>query len=124
MEFQEAQNLVLRSVDEIKNTFEKVPGSAMVVRYIRSSYQDDPFRSAIELILVIFFVRYLLAPRYATHSGNFVKLSEEVGCSRRAGWNLALTLNRRLTTSWRNGFRKLLLRRRLLLRRPRPRSYL
>jgi len=85
MEFQEAQNLVLRSVDEIKNTFEKVPGSAMVVRYIRSSYQDDPFRSAIELILVIFFVRYLLAPRYATHSGNFVKLSDEVGCSRRAG---------------------------------------
>lgn len=50
----------------------------MLVRYIQSSYQDDPVRSAIELILVIFFIRYLLAPSYPTNTGNFVTLSEEV----------------------------------------------
>ena len=78
MEFQDAQKFVLRSVNEITSTFQKVPGSAMLIRYIQSSYQDDPVRSAIELILVIFFIRYLLSPSYSTHNGNFVKLSEEV----------------------------------------------
>jgi hypothetical protein len=78
MEFQDAQKYVAQSFNEITNTFQKVPGSAMLIRYIQSSYQDDPVRSAIELVLVIFFVRYLLAPSYPTHTGNFVKLSEEV----------------------------------------------
>jgi hypothetical protein len=78
MELQDAQKFVERSMHEITNTFQKVPGSAMLIRYIQSSYQDDPVRSAIELILVIFFVRYLLAPSYATHNNNFVKLTEEV----------------------------------------------
>jgi len=79
MEYQDAQRFVLQSINEITNTFQKVPGSAMLIRYIQSSYQDDPVRSAIELILVIFFVRYLLAPSYSTHSGNYVTLTEEVG---------------------------------------------
>merc|ERR1712000_397534 len=77
MEFQDAQKFVVRSVNEITSTFQKVPGSAMLIRYIQSSYQDDPVRSAIELVLVIFFIRYLLSPSYATHTGNFVKLTEE-----------------------------------------------
>lgn len=80
MEFQDAQKIAMRSIHEITRTFQKVPGSAMLIRYIQSSYQDDPVRSAIELILVIFFIRYLLSPSYATHNGNFVKLTEEVNC--------------------------------------------
>ena len=83
MEFQDAQQFVVRSINEITNRFQKVPGSAMLIRYIQSSYQDDPVRSAIELILVIFFIRYLLAPSYSTHNGNFVKLTEEVGVCQR-----------------------------------------
>jgi len=79
MDLQDAQNLILRSINEITNTFQKVPGSAMLIRYVRSSYQNDPVRSAIELILVVFFVRYLLAPSYSTHKQNFVTLTEEVG---------------------------------------------
>ncbi len=78
MELQDAQNMVLHAVDEISNTFQKVPGSAMLIRYIQSSYQNDPVRSAIELVLVVFFVRYLLAPSYSTHKQNFVTLTEEV----------------------------------------------
>jgi 1,3-beta-glucan synthase len=82
MEFQDAQQFVMRSINEITSRFQKVPGSAMLIRYIRSSYQDDPVRSAIELILVIFFIRYLLAPSYSTKESNFVKLTEEVGVFR------------------------------------------
>lgn len=78
MEFQDAQKFVVRSANDITEAFQKVPGSAMLIRYIQSSYQDDPVRSAIELILVIFFIRYLLSPSYSTHNGNFVKLTEEV----------------------------------------------
>jgi 1,3-beta-glucan synthase len=98
MEFQDAQKFVIRSVNEITSRFQKVPGSAMLIRYIRSSYQDDPVRSAIELVLVIFFVRYLLSPSYSTKDGNFVKLTEEVSCSvsqwdgiRRVGKGVELT---------------------------------
>ena len=56
--------------------FQQVPGSAMLIRYIRSSYQDDPVRSAIELVLVLFFVRYLIKPSYSTHRQNYVSLTE------------------------------------------------
>ncbi|KFY33410.1 hypothetical protein V494_07624 [Pseudogymnoascus sp. VKM F-4513 (FW-928)] len=77
MELQDAQKLVLSYMNEAADQFQKVPGSAMLIRYVRSSYQNDPVRSAIELILVVFFVRYLLAPSYSTHRQNFVTLSEE-----------------------------------------------
>lgn len=59
------------------SAFQKVPGSAVLLRYIRSSYQNDPVRSAIELILILFFIRYLLSPSYSTHKQNFVKLRED-----------------------------------------------
>ncbi len=58
--------------------FQKVPGSAVLIRYIKSSYQNDPVRSAIELVLVLFFIRYLLSPSYSTHKQNYVKLREDV----------------------------------------------
>jgi serine palmitoyltransferase len=58
--------------------FHKVPGSAVFLRYIKSSYQNDPVRSAIEAILLLFFVRYLLSPSYSTHKQNYVKLREDV----------------------------------------------
>lgn len=53
----------------------------MIVRYIQSSYQNDPVRSAIELVLVLFFIRYLMSPSYSTHKQNFVKLQEGVRSS-------------------------------------------
>lgn len=45
--------------------FHHLPGSAIIVRYIRSSYQNDPVRSAVELFLFLFAIRYLLAPKYS-----------------------------------------------------------
>jgi serine palmitoyltransferase len=69
-------------VETASTHFQKIPGSAILLRYIRSSYQNDPIRSVIELVLVIFFVRYLMAPSYSTHRQGFVQLSEEVGFCR------------------------------------------
>ena len=64
-------------LDTAVSSFHKIPGSAIVLRYIRSSYQNDPVRSVIELFLFIFAVRYLLAPSYSTKKNKNVHLSEE-----------------------------------------------
>lgn len=77
MDLHEAQTRLMASLHEIQEAFHKVPGSAVVIRYIQSSYQNDPIRSAIELFLVIFFIRYLLSPSYPTHGPNYVKLKED-----------------------------------------------
>ncbi|KAH8653332.1 aminotransferase class I and II [Xylariales sp. PMI_506] len=77
MDLHEAQAHLRASLHDISQAFQKVPGSAVLIRYIQSSYQNDPIRSAIELVLVIFFIRYLLSPSYPTHGTNYVKLKEE-----------------------------------------------
>lgn len=64
-------------LEEAQVTFQKMPGSAVLGRYIQSSYQNDPVRSAFELVLVLFFIRYLMAPPYSTNKPNFVKLRED-----------------------------------------------
>ncbi|KAI0895052.1 aminotransferase class I and II [Annulohypoxylon nitens] len=77
MDLHEAQAYLQSSLHEVSHAFQKVPGSAVLIRYIQSSYQNDPIRSAIELVLVIFFVRYILSPSYPTHGPNYVKLRED-----------------------------------------------
>lgn len=41
----------------------KLPGSAVVQRYVRSSYKDDPGRAFLEFVLFVFAVRTLLQSR-------------------------------------------------------------
>jgi len=77
MELQESQQQLQRLLSRLSSDFHKLPGSAILLRYIRSSYQNDPIRSAVELFLVLFAVRYLMAPKYSTKP-NHVALSEEV----------------------------------------------
>lgn len=83
MELQELQTLLTEWLDEATNAFQKVPGSAVLIRYVRSSYQNDPVRSAIELVLVIFFIRYLMSPAYSTSKQNFIKLTDDVSFTTR-----------------------------------------
>ncbi|KAH7138001.1 serine palmitoyltransferase 1 [Dendryphion nanum] len=77
MEFQDAQGAIVRLFNDANAQFHKMPGSAIILRYIKSSYQNDPVRSAIELFLFLFAVRYLLAPTYSTQKNRQVKLTEE-----------------------------------------------
>ncbi|CAK3821350.1 serine palmitoyl transferase subunit [Lecanosticta acicola] len=56
----------------------RLPGSAVVVRYVRSSHQNDPVRTIIELLLALLAVRYILAPKYSPRKqGNHLPLSDE-----------------------------------------------
>ena len=63
-----------------ENAFFKIPGSQVVARYVKSSHRNDPGRTVLELILVIFAIRTLLQSRTrADNSGkNFVKYTEQV----------------------------------------------
>jgi hypothetical protein len=76
MDLNEVQNATVRFFTDANEQFNRIPGSAIAVRYIKSSYQDDPVRSAVELFLFLFAVRYLLAPKYSTQKK--VQLSDAV----------------------------------------------
>ena len=76
MDIQETQRLFSEYLHELADLFHRIPGSSIVLRYIKSSYQNDPVRSAVELFLFLFAVRYLLASKYSTKPG-VVQLSED-----------------------------------------------
>lgn len=64
-------------VERTTDLLQRAPGSAVLVRYVRSSYQNDPVRSVVELLLFLLAVRYVLAPQYSPRKkGNHVELSE------------------------------------------------
>lgn len=77
MDLQYAQNWLNDILNEVSIQFQKVPGSAIFLRYVKSSYQNDPVRSAVELFLVLFAIRYLLSPKYSTQKKSYVTLSDE-----------------------------------------------
>ena len=83
----DVQNATARFLNDANAQFNRIPGSAIAVRYIKSSYQDDPVRSAIELFLFLFAVRYLLAPKYSTQKK--VQLTDAVRFTlgQTAWWN-------------------------------------
>lgn len=64
----------------LQTLFHKVPGSPIIVRYIKSSYQNDPWRSLLEVLLVAFALRTLLKGRTRgdEEGKNFIKLTEKV----------------------------------------------
>jgi serine palmitoyltransferase len=49
----------------------------MVSRYVRSSYQNDPVRSVIELALLLFCIFYVLKGRFSTERNSRVVLTED-----------------------------------------------
>lgn len=77
------------SLSNLQYAFSKVPGSAVLVRYVKSSHQNDPGRTVLELILVAFAIFTLLQSRTrADRNGkHFIKFDEKVVwllCSTRA----------------------------------------
>jgi serine palmitoyltransferase len=70
------------SLAQLESTFYKIPGSHVVARYVKSSHQNDPGRTVLEVLLFLFLVRTILQQR--TRAGddgkNFIKFSEKV-CS-------------------------------------------
>ena len=63
-----------------QTTFDKLPGSAVIQRYVKSSHQNDPGRTLLELILFLFAIRTLLQSRTrADRTGkHFIQFSDKV----------------------------------------------
>ena len=105
---QSAMDAVVVYVTYTLSQLQRIPGSAILGRYIKSSYQDDPGRTLLEVILVLFAVGTLLQNRTrARGRGGFVKLTEKVRPSLRSCRRRALTNEsagrRRSTSSLRIG---------------------
>ena len=68
------------SLSRLESTFYQIPGSAVVARYVKSSHQNDPGRTILELILVIFAIRTLLQSRTRgdKQGKNFIQFSDKV----------------------------------------------
>jgi len=69
-------------IDLISEAFHRIPGSPIIIRYIRSSYQNDPWRSLLEVLLVAFALRTVLKGRTRGdgQSKSFIKFSNKVSC--------------------------------------------
>ncbi|KAJ7067807.1 serine palmitoyltransferase [Mycena amicta] len=63
----------------VQTALNKIPGSAVVVRYVKSSHQNDPGRTVLELILVAFAIYTLLQSRTrAERNGkHFIKFTDK-----------------------------------------------
>ncbi|KAI0089431.1 serine palmitoyltransferase [Irpex rosettiformis] len=66
------------SYSTLETTFYKIPGSAVIARYVKSSHRNDPGRTVLEIILIIFAIRTLLQSRTrADNSGkHFIAFDE------------------------------------------------
>lgn len=73
---QDFGELVNTTVENALAKVSAVPGSPILLRYIKSSYQNDPMRSVLELLLLLFAIRYFLASKYSTTKKNYVLLED------------------------------------------------
>lgn len=73
-------NFLSRSYTSLETNFYRFPGSAAVARYVIASHQNDPGRTVLELILVLFAIRTLLQSRTRSdQSGpHFIQFDENV----------------------------------------------
>ena len=72
--------ILTRSLSTLESGFNKIPGSAVFLRYVKSSHQNDPGRSLLELILVAFAFWTLLQSRTrADRTGkHFIQFNDKV----------------------------------------------
>ena len=124
MDLQDIHNLSLKIGDQLSDVFQKIPGSSILLRYIKSSYQNDPVRSVIEAFLVLFAARYLLAPTYSTQKKSFIKLTDEVFSFIAYNWlrGRCLFIYRKLTNLSKTGLLSLLSLLKQLLKRLRTKN--
>ncbi|KAI8976903.1 pyridoxal phosphate-dependent transferase [Pilobolus umbonatus] len=66
------------TVASVYELIEAIPGSHLVMNYIKNAYQNDPFRIALELFLVFFAIKYMLSKKYKPNDNNVVLTAKEV----------------------------------------------
>lgn len=58
------------------NMLDKVPGGLILLRYIKSSYRNDPIRSLIELFLILFATHYFFSAKKKENKSDLLTLSK------------------------------------------------
>ncbi|KAK9765895.1 serine palmitoyltransferase component, variant 2 [Basidiobolus ranarum] len=76
LQLDQAFNLFNSTYSSLHHMYHYLPGSSFLLRYIKNSYQNDPFRVVLELFLVFFAIKYLLSKKYNIEN-NDVQLTEE-----------------------------------------------
>jgi hypothetical protein len=74
-----AQQLILAvntTVMAASGVYRMIPGSGILYKYIRASYQNDPQRSLLELLLVIWTVWYMFKKTSRKGAEKEIKLNE------------------------------------------------
>ena len=56
----------------------QLPLGPSIIRYIKNSYQHDPFRIVLEVMLAIFTVKYILSRPYSRKGDDIVLTEKEV----------------------------------------------
>ncbi|KAH3899408.1 related to Serine palmitoyltransferase 1 [Saccharomycodes ludwigii] len=77
--FELLHSIVLSFADRLFEESNKIPVFKYIVQYIRKSHQDDPYRTMIELCLIIYGIIYFLAKPKKTraHNANNLYLSNK-----------------------------------------------
>jgi serine palmitoyltransferase len=59
--------------------FYNIPGSHVIARYVKSSHQNDPGRTVLEILLALFAIRTLLQSRTRADNGekHFIQFSDK-----------------------------------------------
>ncbi|KAI9013746.1 pyridoxal phosphate-dependent transferase [Phycomyces nitens] len=66
------------TVNSVYEMITAIPGSHLVIVYLKNAYQNDPFRIALELFLVFFAIKYMLAKKYKPHDNAVILTVKEV----------------------------------------------
>ena len=68
---------------QAEHAFFKIPGSHVIARYVKSSHQNDPGRTVLEVLLALFAIRTLLQSRTRADNGekHFIQFSEKARLS-------------------------------------------
>ena len=72
-------SIVSSSFLTLTDLFNRIPGSPIFLRYVKSSYQNDPYRSVLEVLLIAFAIRTIFKGRTRGEGEgkNWVKLTEK-----------------------------------------------
>ena len=95
---------------QVEQAFFKIPGSHVIARYVKSSHQNDPGRTVLEILLALFAIRTLLQSRTRADNGekHFIQFSEKARLSlfftgMRSSLSSDTSFFRKSMSSWMNG---------------------
>ncbi|KAF9178180.1 serine palmitoyltransferase component, partial [Haplosporangium sp. Z 27] len=69
---------ISQTFETVAQAVEAVPGSDIVINYIKNSYQNDPFRVVLEIGLAVYAVKYMLSKKYRIDQNQVSLTNKEI----------------------------------------------